>query len=225
MDCWQLDGTRALLNLEGLRGMVDLARPMRGLSALIVNEAAVEGGLLGVSVEPDAGVAERGDVLWQPADAYVRGADLVVAYREPLEVAYNVQIYWRLVPATKTVLFAIDAIVSVQTPLWEAHPAVTVRSELFGRPATPVGAGLTIRGDNGWSYVEATRPGDFIVATQNEQGVDSPGGGWRFGRQFMEKGVIRRLQLRGAIVSHGAEEASADQLRVALSGEEPQLTT
>ena len=225
MDCWQLDGTRAVLHTGGVRGMVDLARPMRGLAALIINDIAVEGGILGVGVEPDAGIAERGDALWQPADAYVRGADLVVAYREPLEVSYNVEVYWRIAAATAAFPLAVDAIVSVQTPLWEAHPAVTVSSDLFGRPATAVGSGLAIAGDNGWSYIEATRPGDFAVAAPNKTASSTPGACWRFGRHFMEKGVIRRLQLRGAIVPHGTEQASVEQLRLALMAEEPPLTT
>lgn len=225
MDCWQFDGTRALLHAGGVQGMVDLARPMRGLTSLIINNVAVDGGLLGVSVEPDAGVAERGDALWQPADAYVRGADLVVAYREPLEVSYDVEVYWRIAPATAALPLAVDAIVSVQTPLWEAHPAVTVCSNLFGRRATAVSTGLAIAGDNGWSYVEATRPGDFAVSTADEKGSGSAAASWRFGRQFMEKGVIRRLQLRGAIVPQGTEQASVEQLRLALTAEEPPLTT
>lgn len=224
MSGWQFEGARALLSSSGLRGMVDLTRPVRGLTALMYNDVAVEGFLLGVSVEPDAGVAERGDALWRPADAYVRGADLVAAYREPLEVSYNVHVYWRIVEATAERPFAIDAIVSVQTPLWEAHPVVTVRSELFGRPATTVGAGLAIAGEREWSYVEASRPGDFRVCESEKDETSSPGASWRFGRQFMEKGVIRRLHLRGAFVPRGSEETGVEQLRLALMTEEPPLT-
>lgn len=225
MEGWQFDGARALLNTGDLRGTIDLARPMRGISAIIFKQVAVEGAILGVSVEPDPGVAERGDALWQAADAYVRGADFVAAYREPLEVSYNLQVYWRIAAATSDMPLALDAIISIQTPLWEAHPCVKVRSELFGRPAVTVGEGLAIPGDSDWSYVEATRPGDFATFQCNEAHVGSAGACWRFGRQFMEKGVIRRLHIRGAVVPRGSEQAGVEKLRQTLLNEEPPLTT
>lgn len=221
-DFWELDGRRAVLHAGRLQGMIELPQPTRGLTALRVDGAAQVGWLMGVDVGSAETRGESKDQPWEIADVYVRGRDLVVTYREPLEQPFNLQLYWRIVDALDGAA-ALDLICSIQTPLWEAHPSVTVCSSLFETPAAIVGDALIAAGDSKLSYVEATRRGDFEPAAAKEQS-EFPGAYWRFGPQFMEKGVIRRLQIRGAFVPREAAARDSDRLAQELAAEEPALT-
>ena len=221
-DFWDLDGKRAVLHTGRLRGMVDLTHPLRGLTAILVDGQAQPGWLMGVDL---ASAETRGvskDQPWNIADVYIRGRDLVVTYREPLEQPFNLQLYWRVVDPLDGVA-AIDLICSIQTPLWEAHPSVTVCSSMFNAPAAVVGDSLTNSNDGPLTYLEVTRRGDFEPSAAKGQG-EYRGAFWRFGPQFMEKGVIRRLQLRGAFVPSDAVTRDAVRLASELAAEEPALT-
>lgn len=221
-DFWDLDGKRAVLHTGRLRGMVDLTQPLRGLTAILVDGQAQSGWLMGVDV---ASAETRGvskDQPWEIADVYIRGRDLVATYREPLEQPFNLQLYWRVVDALDGAA-AIDLICSLQTPLWESHPSVTVCSSMFNAPAAVAGDSLTNSNDGPLTYLEVTRRGDFEPSAAKGQG-EFPGAYWRFGPQFMEKGVIRRLQLRGAFVSSDVATSAAAQLASELAAEEPALT-
>jgi hypothetical protein len=132
------------------------------------------------------------------------------------------QLYWRIVDALDGAA-ALDLICSIQTPLWEARPGVTACSSMFETPAVIVDDTLIAAGHGKWSYVEATRCGDFEPAAANREG-EFPGAYWRFGPQLMEKGVIRRLQVRGAFVTRDAAMRDADRLAQELAAEEPALT-
>jgi len=202
--------------------MVDLTQPLRGLTALLVDGNAQPGWLMGVDV---ASAETRGvskDQPWEIADVYIRGRDLVATYREPLEQPFNLQLYWRVVDALDGAA-AIDLICSIQTPLWEAHPSVTVCSSMFSAPAAFVGDSLTSSNDGSLTYLEVTRRGDFEPSAAKGQG-EFPGAFWRFGPQFMEKGVIRRLQLRGAFLITDDAKSAAYKLADELATEEPALT-
>ena len=221
-DFWDLDGKRAVLHTGQLRGMVDLTQPLRGLTAILVDGQAQPGWLMGVDV---ASAETRGvskDQPWEIADAYIRGRDLVATYREPLEQPFNLQLYWRVIDALD-VAAAIDLICSIQTPLWEAHPSVSVCSSMFNAPAAIVGGSLMISNDGPLTYLEVTRRGDFKPSAAGGQG-EYPGAFWQFGPQFMEKGVIRRLQLRGAFVLSDIARGAEARLASELEAEEPALT-
>ncbi|QDT71815.1 hypothetical protein [Lacipirellula limnantheis] len=221
-DYWQLDGSRAILHAPRLRGMIDLLHPCRGLTGMCVDGSALVGWLMAVDVVAVDGCGSPSDDPWQIADVYIRGRDLVVTYSEPLEQPFNLQLYWRMIDAADDDA-ALDLICSIQTPLWEAHPGVTVCSSMFETPMETMGGALTVVGKGKWSYVEATRPGDFQPQAGERRGEFS-GAYWRFGPQFMEKGVIRRLQLRGAFVARDDAATMAAKLGRELAGEEPALT-
>jgi hypothetical protein len=222
-DFWRLDGSHALLRSSTLRGEIDLLHPARGLSGVCVDGAAHVGWLMGVDVASAETRGEPKDQPWDITDAYIRGRDLVAHYREPLEQPFNLQVYWRVVESLDGAP-ALDLICSVQTPLWEAHPVVTVCSSMFEcSPAIAEGA-LVTAGPRDRAYLEVTRHGDFQPMAPGED-AQFIGPFWRFGPQFMEKGVIRRLQLRGAFVP--ADEASSRlrELQNELAAERPALTT
>lgn len=230
-DFWDLDGKRAVLHTGRLRGMVDLTQPLRGLTALLVDGNAQPGWLMGVDV---ASAETRGvskDQPWDIADVYIRGRDLVVTYREPLEQPFNLQLYWRAVEALGG-LPALDLICSVQTPLWEAHPMVTVESSVFDNciysncnnsakdfPFDLMVAKHPVLG----AYLETSRQGDFSAPSGVTKSLAAYKH-WQFGPQFMEKGVIRRLQLRGVFLSDSDIKLTAAKLAQELASEEPALT-
>ncbi|BBO31282.1 hypothetical protein [Lacipirellula parvula] len=220
-DFWELDGHRAILHTGRLVGMIDLAQPSHGLTAIRVDGAAIVGSLMGVDVSATETRGTSADEPWTIADAYIRGRDLVASYREPRELPFNLQLYWRAIDAADGTP-TVDLICSVQTPLWEAHPQVTVSSSAFARAAAVLGEGISCISDSGAVYCEATRLGDF-TATAAETDRRFSGAFWNFGPQFMEKGVIRRLQVRGAF---GGDDARSElaKLHAELAGEEPALT-
>jgi hypothetical protein len=222
-DFWQLDGSRAILHAARLRGAIDLLHPCRGLTGLCIDGSALVGWLMAVDVVATDGCGSPCDQPWQIADVYIRGRDLVATYREPLEQPFNLQLYWRIVDALDGAA-SLDLICSIQTPLWEAHPGLTVCSSMFESPAAIAGDALVTGGHGKWSYVEATRRGDFDPAASDGKG-EFDGAYWRFGPQFVEKGVIRRLQVRGAFVPRDAVNRDACRLTQELAAEEPALTT
>lgn len=207
---WRFDGQIASLACGPLEATLDVATPARGLTQLAYRGTRLDGRLLAVDVDAE------------PADAYVRGEDLVVAYRESAERPFSVQVYWSAAASMGHVI--LDATVSIQTRQWEAYPVVSVQSSIVG--AAPVGecdgASILRPADADWSYAEAALPEDFAACV-------SPGGpgspiAWRFAEQFMERGVIRRLRVRGAFVPRVVDVAAAAELEAALRCEQPPLT-
>src|SRR5262245_17183183 len=116
---WRLDSRVAHLTGRDLQATRDVAAPERRLTESRFREAPVEGHLLGVQI------GERADA--EPDDAYVRGNDLVVVYRETAAQPFSVQVYWSVGDAAPNGVAALDAVVSIQTRAWEAYPQVSVR--------------------------------------------------------------------------------------------------
>lgn len=214
---WTLDGSRSRLSVGALSGVIDVERPDLGLSELQLDGAMLPGYLLGVGVESASAKPRAANAQWQPSDCYARGRDLVATYREPFGEPFNLQVYWRVVEACDDQP-QLDAIVSIQTPQWEAYPGVTVSSSLKMEGAKTMHDARIMRVTPELSYVEATRPGDFALVD------DGQGACWRFGDQFMERGVIRRLQLRAAFCSSGDDATCARRLQESLLAEAPPLT-
>jgi hypothetical protein len=156
-----------------------------------------------------------------PSDAYSRGRDLIVAYQETRERPFSVQVYWSVALAAHGSVrsggaVAIDAMVSIQTRQWATYPSVTVTSVLEGCTALTIGDGAHLWRPAGadWSYAEATGHGDFT----------RHGGMWKFENHFMERGVIRRLRVRGAILPRADDASAAESLQAALDAERPPLS-
>jgi len=222
---WRLDGIQATLSAGSLGAVLDVTRPFSGLSNLRLGGDAFVGQLLGVSVAEAKQSGAPSKAPWKPDDFYVRGCDLVAAYREPLEQPFNLQAYWRVLEHGRDQPPVLEAIVSIHTPRWEAYPCVTIESqlpsdELAWADDTPI-----LRSGVAWSYIELAYPGDFALTIMEPQLGGVRGFQWRFGPQFMEKGVIRRLRIRSAIVPRQGDEAAARRLRAGLLAEQPPLTT
>jgi hypothetical protein len=213
---WRLDGSRAFLEHEAFQGSVDIERAQRGLTELRYRGAPIEGWFLGVDVEAPA----------PPSDAYVRAGDLVVAYPESADRPFSVQIYWSIgqsTPLPDALVF--DATVSIQTRQWEAYPRVTVTSQLAKAEPIALDAAATVIRPAGveWSYVEVVPAEDFVQMPLKSAEPTAPGG-WIYDGHFMERGVIRRLRVRGALVPRKDDLEAAVRLRTQLLAEQPPLT-
>jgi hypothetical protein len=219
---WHLQGAKATVACGPFLAEVDVERPTRGLHNLRLSNDAVDGWLLGVDVA-NAEATPQQPQLWQPADVYVRGSDLVVTYREHTAQPFQLQIYWRLLPTTGVEALALEAIVSIQTREWEAYPAISISSALDVSGAQLHAGGVRFLSYHDWSYVEASPVGDFEpTIAQAPAGLRQAN--WQFGKRFMERGVIRRLRVRGAVVANANAESALDKIRAAFATEAPPLT-
>jgi len=207
---------------------VDLAEPRRGLGRLHLGDAPLAGWLLGVTAQGDfaAGVSGKfpGDAC-TPSDAYVRGEDLIVAYGAAAQLPFALQIYWRAAPLPGRRGALLEAFVSIQTRAWQAFPKVSMESALQVDVADLKDEAAVLRPIGcPWSYAEVAKPGDFkrgpFVMGNNDLGRTA----WTFGSEFMERGVIRRLQIRGAVVPRDEDATIVDYLHQSLLAEAPPLT-
>ncbi|MDC0936864.1 hypothetical protein OAS39_11310 [Pirellulales bacterium] len=184
---------------------------------------------------------------WEVEDAYVRGNDLVATYRPQEGMPFRWQVYWRVSPLGDSAAAGLDVVLSVQTPLLETWPAFEVAShldahtvELLDRDGVVVGSrgsskvdGLEsttdfrfvfAQSDGRRSFAEMAHPADFgscRVTWEGDSGVKTQ---WRFGTSFMEKGVIRRIQMRTAILPNDACATDARSQLEELVQRPPPLT-
>jgi hypothetical protein len=117
---WKLDQHSARLSLGPLRATIDLRDPAGGLQETTLQDAPLRAHLLGVLL------AEGVDNM--PADAYVRGEDLVATYPQSIDRAMRVQVYWRC--QAHPSWLAIDLQVSVQTDALGIATPVVAFSQL-----------------------------------------------------------------------------------------------
>jgi hypothetical protein len=190
------------------------------LHDLRLNDALLDWRLMNVGVGTSEKSATPNSGSWQLVDRYVRGCDLIAVYREPLAQPFNLELYWRVVKPTAATPFTLELIASVQTRLWEAHPWVSVRSELERVHISKSDEQIVFQSDQNAAYVELPYPGDFQIVEPDGAGVAS----WRYGPVFMERGVIRRLRLRGLLVDKVNAASVIAETRKSLLTEELPLT-
>ena len=228
-DVWQLDDTSAALCCPGFSAQVDLLDPRAGLSGITRNDLPIDGAVLGVAPGNDTAIAEC-DIH----DAYVRGNDLVVTYSETEQRPFSLQVYWRATAAEQGVT-ELDMILSLQTELLESFPGVAVETVLpAGKHAeltvdaseqSRALAGILFRAaEANYSYAEITHPEDRGELT-HERGEDSMLHLRRqLGGHFLEKGVIRRLRVRGVFLPRENDQQTAAKYLAGLITAEPPLT-
>jgi hypothetical protein len=213
---WSLQGSKARVASGSLAAELDVEQPMLGLTHLQWHGEQLAGSLMAVDVR-DSGhpVQQR----WLPADVYIRGGDLVATYREPAEEPFHLQVYWRALAPSDDSATTLEAIVSIQTPQWEAYPYITVGTSLVASQAQLLNGSVALHLDDNWSYIEASPPGDFVPSIHQPNSAR-----WSYGKHFMERGVIRRLRLRGAFVPRARAENEIERHRSIFASEPPPLT-
>lgn len=220
-------------------------QPQYGLQDVSIDGAMLPSTqLLGVDLGPAGNTA--------PADCYVRGADLVVAYANAPRPELRTEIYWRSVaqPAAGA-LAAIELLASVQTSLLDSQPAIEVRSQLPDAdvwtleanqsarrilPAAPGASQITTAGchlfrlaDAELSYAQMVHPADLEPARLSRVALgDSRPAGWQLCHPLfasrLEKGVILRARVLGALLPRESDEALARAIYAAFAAETPPLT-
>jgi len=238
---WRLTANIATLRTSSLCGQINLLNPLQGLHQLSYGAKGIEGSVLGVAtgeglVGEDASVGE----------IFVRGNDLVVAYRETNDRPFSLQVYWTVTPQKNGVVL-IDTLLSLETQLLESFPRVLVKSELACDEIWNVSGQtrsillsndsqhrghdcLVLRGiDETWSYAEMAHPEDPDdwqlnhsaqgSSTQNNWVVQRELGG-----AFQEKGVVHRMRLRGAFLPLQEDLQLAAKCLANLAAEAPPLT-
>jgi hypothetical protein len=178
---------------------------------------------------PEEAQQRDGSSAWPlpVADAYVRGNDLVATYGATDDWPYSPQLYWQagMLRVIEGVLGSLSLLVSVQTHLLNTWPMVSIGSslgdcELLCLMVDDRGVGDIVRIDSErtsasqgdvlgaiyrWpdspvSYAECVMSGDareisFRADPQGRLFVE-----WRIFADFLEKGVIRRARVNGALL-------------------------
>ncbi len=236
---WQVDHAIATLSSPLLRGAVDSSDLARGIGKLIWCDNPLNGFLLGVTAE-----ATSGSRTGVPShDFFSRGSDLIVVFEDSAAQPFSWQMYWRVLPWKEQGVL-LDGILSFQTDLLESFPQLTTESKLETEQVMIVAAdGRTSPHDeqhstpNGspdcvlcrpqagnWSYAEMTHPDDLgtwqvLPAGQGETTIRRHLGG-----NFLEKGVIRRLRVRGAFLPRENDVELAVTCQKEFAAEQPPLT-
>ncbi len=238
-DIWRLDSTKAILCTPQLTANIDLLNPRAGISQLVFEDEPIEGFALGVNFGTKAALSSK-----DLCDVFVRGSDLIATYAETAERPFSLQVYWRATVGERGALL-LDTILSLQTDLLESFPGLAVETKLpaaeawllpeEGATATEVVipcdlsadrvGGFLLRPSNGdWSYAEMTHPEDRGECQIGRCKDDSLFVQRQLGGQFMEKGVIRSLRVRGVFLPRENDFELATQCLTSLATEEPPLT-
>jgi len=242
--CWKLANHEARLTHGALTAQNDLHQPaLRDVT--YQGQRIADLAILGMAIPSPAPPI---------ADAYVRGNDLVVTYAATQTHNVRVQVYWRCVRLPQLVdVAAIDLQISVQTPLLDSDPWQLTHSKVptgdvyrlddrDGRfvslvfdSVAPRGGKVAVRqdrtacylvrpGGTDFSYAEMVHPADVCSSEFGDLGAQV-GLAHELFKSALEKGVILRARLRGALVPRDSDETHAAALYADLLAAEPPLTT
>ena len=220
---WQIDNRRARLQAELLQAEVDLRQPRAGIANVVYQNVSVPHlRLLQVTPEPRT---EAEDIL---VESYVRGIDAVAAYAPSPPRTSGSAIYWRLVGDSSRAA-GIELVISMQTGQLDSDARVSNRSDLRASEVwwlagqdQPVFEQLQRSEANPWttkgrsaagaflfrlteqeiSYVEIVAPADFCGAAlyRHDQTPESVQLSYELFPEPIEKGVIRRVRVRGMLL-------------------------
>lgn len=243
---WQLAGTSAQCELLGAPAAIDLAQPRLGLR-FAAGHSSILGLQLGntlvdLSLTPGALAGDGAPI--DPSESYVRGADLVATYNETPSRPLRVQAYWHIAPLAQLPRYddarLIELQVSINTSLLDLRPTLDVVTQTTApvqRLTFGEASAFLIRfADAPYTYIEIPHPRD-CARTAYAPGNNPAANGRTpaaagttlihhtlFGRR-LEKGVIMRGRVRGALVPRNSDVAAAEALADDLLQAAPPLTT
>ena len=238
---WQLKGSAASLQVGKLSAALEARKPASGLSLLKWNGLPVSGHILGVTADTGPLSGEKCG-----AELFVRGNDLIANFAQVNQQPFSCQIYWRADSQANGVIL-LDTILSMQTGLLKSFPQLAVETKLAieevwraggtGDSANPW-AKLTEQKSSGedsccvvlrpqgadWSYAEMSHPDDFGTWQIKQAPAGLATLRRELGGAFLEKGVIRRMRVRGALLPRKQDLKLASDCFAALAAESPPLT-
>jgi hypothetical protein len=214
---WIVDQHLARVTSPTLTAEIDLHRPDAGLHGL-----AFAGTLLDAQARMLAvGANEAGGWELSGPESYARGADLVATYPQTAARPYRLQAYWRVVDLSTIASLrgaaCVELQLSINTSLLDTAPTVETTDD-FGPgeiivPAALENCATILRPQNAtWSYVRLVHLVDrgrttVDAAASTKLPLHLP----LFGR-YLEKGVIMRARIRGAIVPRTNDESAAAEI-------------
>lgn len=222
---WQLAATIAHCDVLGAPATIDLAHPRLGLRF-----ADGASSILGLQLSTT--LIDIGGTI-EPTETYVRGGDLVATYNQTDSRPLRVQAYWHVAQLAHLPRYEdarmIELQISINTSLLDLRPTLDVVTQTtspvekltFGEAS----AWLVRLADVPYTYIEIPHPRDcartaFAPAADGRTTLRHT----LFGRR-LEKGVIMRGRVRGAIVPRGSDVAAAEALVEDLLEASPPLTT
>lgn len=247
MNEWQLHDRRATLRGPSFSATVDLANPASGWQQVLAQSCAIAGKFL--SLRSPRGLFGEQERL---TETYVRGSDLIATYEERPERPLRPQVYWRTLDEAAAPSGAgIEVIFSMQTHLLDSDPGIVCETELAvdqvlalpnggagfqivpdqGAQDRPLDAGTILFRITGEALTFATlvHPGDWLGGTIATRRVAQDRGIARhqfllFGER-LEKGVIRRVRLRGLFLPRERDEELALAAAASFAASRLPLTT
>ncbi len=223
---WHLNKHSARLRVGPWQAVVHLAEPDRGLTDWRAGPASIlDAGVLGLEI-PGLGSGS----LASPPDFYCRGAALSVGYPEWGDRPIRVDASWRALPPAaggSEAEAAVDLVVSMRTELLQSRPRLAVHSRLPAAEVFTLADGCWLFRFPGQqiSYAEMVHPADFQGSELGFAAEKAPAMEVRH-RLFvehLEKGVILRARVRGALLPRHEDAALAASLYAAFASADPPL--
>ena len=242
---WQLSDDSAQLSLPTLTAQVNVLEPWRGLLSPQWRGAGLPA--TGSILQVDARELIAPNRL--PLEVYTRQQDLIATYAPSEGRNVQTQIYWRA--SQRDSVATVELILSAQTHLLDSRPSLVTLSTL---PAGAVlyladGAGqleelafdfqsrrefapgecvpLVLFRPHGaaYSYAEMVQPSDFAGASLELRGEELLRYSHPLFAERLEKGVIRRVRLCGALLPRDEDFERAMQVYQNFVAEPLPLTT
>lgn len=235
ISCWSHDGSEVRLSLGSLLASVDQSQPEAGLAQLCWQGADFTGNLMGITAGEETTTRE----------VFTRGSDLIISCASEAPQPFQWQVYWHAT-ALGANSVQVDLIVSLQTELLKSFPSVFTYTRLQATEAWLVSLGdpprrwdiaqagaephselhcIVLRDERTpWSYVEMTDPADEAESTLTSDSHPIVRLSRNIGGRFLEKGVIRRIQVRGVFVPREKDLEAATKLFATFCDEAPPLT-
>ncbi len=245
---WRLEKHTARLKCDRFSATVDLTQPAEGMVEVCAGGCRLGGCRLLAVAMPSFPVGDADSLI----ERYVRGAELVGAYKESADHPVRVDVLWRAVGPNAGGRFvaAVELVVSVRTHVLEGCAELAVQSDVPAcdtlrltdadaakyRPSAPPlrmdpregpGCLLFRLPDAELSYAEMVHPIDF---REDELSSDPASAGplrvrHRLFSTRLEKGVILRARVRGVFLPRQDDLRTAAACYRAFAAAEPPLNT
>lgn len=226
---WRVADNQAQLELPQMMAALHLDRPQMGVAVSQVTASDLRGTHMMQIL-----AADDSELALQRTDTYLRGTDLIACYENTAHQV-RLQVYWRALPATEHAIGGVELVVSVNTECWVREPRLQVGSQVRANEVrlvtdheTPsrhlavadtwtetsgnLGGALLYRSPEQPTFLEMIDPGEYTrltLAPATTPDGDKVSSRFRVFEDRLEKGVIRRVRLRGLFLPRQSDTTAA----------------